>query len=436
MYENFPLNHSTRVPQSSLSRRDLLKTVLPVALALSGMPRLGMADDKEKLPPVRVITRGPKHHWFAYYDKLEFDPTGRYCLGMEVDFEHRSPRPDDVIKLGMVDLQDGDRWIELDESRLWCWQQGCMLQWLPGSRSEIIWNDRDGDDFVCRILDVKSGKKRTIGHPIYTLSPDGKTGFAPDFRRIQAMRPGYGYPGPADPCADVLAPKDSGIFRIDLASGKQDLIVSLADVAGIPFRADISDKKHYFNHLLANTDGTRLEFLHRWAPQGKFCRTRMLTCAPDGSDIRVVDGSGCTSHFIWRDANHILAWSWHPRDVGYKHPHGFCLFEDVPGGGEVEIIGGDVMVEDGHCTYLPGKKYVLNDTYPDRNRNQNPYLYELASGRRIPLGHFHQPSQYKGEWRCDTHPRCTPDGRSVVVDAPFENEGRQLHVIDISGIVG
>ena len=70
-----------RVPQSGLSRRDLLKGVLPAALAVSGMPRLGMADDKQKLPPVRVITRGPKHHWFAYYDKLEFDPTGRYCLG-------------------------------------------------------------------------------------------------------------------------------------------------------------------------------------------------------------------------------------------------------------------------------------------------------------------------------------------------------------------
>ena len=56
----------------------------------------------------RVITRGPRHHWFGYYDKLQFDPTGRYVLGMQVAFEHRSPRADDVIRVGMVDFQSGD----------------------------------------------------------------------------------------------------------------------------------------------------------------------------------------------------------------------------------------------------------------------------------------------------------------------------------------
>ena len=76
---------------------------------------------------MRVITSGPKHHWFGYYDKFEFDPSDRYVLSMETDFEHRSPRPDDIIKIGMVDLEDNDRWIELGESRSWGWQQGCMF---------------------------------------------------------------------------------------------------------------------------------------------------------------------------------------------------------------------------------------------------------------------------------------------------------------------
>ena len=54
-------------------------------------------------PPVRAITRGPKFHWFAYYDKLQFDPSGRFVLANQVDFEHRSPKPDDVIEVGMID---------------------------------------------------------------------------------------------------------------------------------------------------------------------------------------------------------------------------------------------------------------------------------------------------------------------------------------------
>src|SRR4051812_29199325 len=60
----------------------------------------------EMLPPVRRITRGPGFHWFGYYDKLQFDRAGRLVLGMRVDFEHRSPRQDDEIRLGYVDLQD------------------------------------------------------------------------------------------------------------------------------------------------------------------------------------------------------------------------------------------------------------------------------------------------------------------------------------------
>src|SRR5450756_1840089 len=122
--------------------------------------------------PMRAITKGPDIHWFGYYDKLEFDATSRYVLGQRVGFQGRTPEPDDVIHVGMVDTEDGDRWTDLGESRAWCWQQGCMLQWLPGSKTEVIWNDRDGDHFISHILDVKSGKKRTLPHPIYALSPD------------------------------------------------------------------------------------------------------------------------------------------------------------------------------------------------------------------------------------------------------------------------
>ena len=47
-------------------------------------------ENAPALPHVRAITRGPKFHWFGYYDKLQFDPSMRYVLSNEVDFEHRS----------------------------------------------------------------------------------------------------------------------------------------------------------------------------------------------------------------------------------------------------------------------------------------------------------------------------------------------------------
>jgi len=419
------------IVQMKLTRRELLRAVPAAALASAGLVRTAPCAGQEKLPPVRTITRGPKFHWFAYYDKLEFDPGGRYVLGMEVDFEHRSPKPDDVITVGMVDLRQADKWIELGQSGAWCWQQGCMLQWRPGSKTEVLWNDRQGDRFVCRILDVETGKRRTVPHPIYSVSPDGRKAVSPDFRRVNDMRPGYGYGGLPDPNAEVLAPEDSGIFVIDLDTGKQELVVSLAEIAGIPYpRGDLSKAKHYFNHLLVSPDGRRFEFLHRWGEPKWRGGTRMLTAAMDGSDVRVVDHSGRTSHFIWRDPRHILAWSWHE-----SHANRFYLFEDRTGG-KVQVVCKDVMPQNGHCSYLPGNEWILNDTYPGRDRKQTVYLYHVVTGRKVPLGHFHSPPEYKGEWRVDTHPRFSPDGRSVVIDSPHTGEGRQLHLIDISKIVG
>ena len=398
---------------------------------LAGLPALARG---EELPPVRAITRGPKFHWFGYYDKLAFDPSDRYVLGMEVDFEHRSPKPDDAIRLGMVDLRDSDRWIELGKSQAWNWQQGCMLQWLPRSKSDVIYNDREGERYVSIILNVKTGRKRKLPAPIYAVSPDARWAIAPDFRRLADTRPGYGYNGIPDPNQEVLAPEDTGIWRMDLRTGEHKLILSFAEVVRIPSpppnpQWGSTGAKHWFNHLLVSPDGSRFIFLHRWTGGAAGTRriTRMFTANPDGKELHLVDGYGGISHFIWRDPRHILSWANRP-----SHGGKFYLFEDRTD--KVEVVGPDLMISDGHCTYLPGKRWIVCDTYPDKQRHQNPYLYDTRTNTRHPLGHFRSPPEYTGEWRCDTHPRLSRDGRKVVIDSPHGG-GRQLCLIDISGIV-
>ncbi len=155
-----------------MDRRTWMAGVGAGAMML-GLPALANTDG---FPPVRAVTRGPKFHWFGYYDKFAFSSDNRYLLSNQVDFEHRSPTAEDVIRVGMIDLRDGDRWTELGESRAWGWQQGCMLQWRPGHDSEVMWNDRVDGQFVCHVLDVKTGRRRTIPKPIYTVSPDGSWG--------------------------------------------------------------------------------------------------------------------------------------------------------------------------------------------------------------------------------------------------------------------
>jgi hypothetical protein len=220
---------------------------------------------------------------------------------------------------------------------------------------------------------------------------------------------------------------------MDLQSGKQELLFSLAEARAIPYtgspRMAFTDKaKHWFNHLLFNPDASRFFFLHRWRV-GKGFGTRAFTINADGTDPYILDPYGSTSHFIWRDPNHVMAWSWHP-----SHKDAFYLYTDKTD--VVEPVGKGVMTVNGHNTYVPGtnNQLVLNDTYPDADRLQHPYLYSIPSNRKLPLGHFHSPPAYGGEYRCDTHPRYSRSGKTVCIDSPH-NGGRQMYLIDISELV-
>ncbi|WP_442507415.1 hypothetical protein SH528x_006334 [Novipirellula sp. SH528] len=429
---------------SKSSRRNALKTIAS-ATALASVGRISQAEQAsaqaaDSLPPVRQITRGPLNHWFGYYDKLEFDPANRFVLSGEVAFEHRTPRAADTIRVGMVDTADNDKWITLGKSSAWGWQQGCMLQWRPQSESEVVWNDRQGDQHVCRVMDVRTKKLRTLPRPIYALSGDGKWAITADFSRIQRMRPGYGYVGLTDPCSQLRAPEDSGVWKMNMETGESELIFSLAAAARIDYQGkSLADKWNYFNHLLVSPDSSRFIVLHRWRestgdgqdaePAGRFT-TRMFTVGMDGSDPYILDPSGETSHFIWRDPAHVCAWT---KPTGKRS--GFYLFRDQSD--EVQTVGEGVMTQNGHNTYVPhtDNEWILNDTYPQKGaRTQDPYLYHVPSDRVVSLGHFYSPPEYTGEWRCDTHPRNSNDGKSVVIDSPH-HEGRQLHLIDISEIV-
>ena len=427
------------------ARRDFVKKIA-VGTALFSMPAL-LSFAKENSLPVRAITKEPLHHWFGYYDKLQFDPGNRYVLGMQVDFEMRSPTKNDVIKLGYIDLKDKDRWVEFGESRSWGWQQGCMLQWLPGSDSKVIWNDRVGDDFISIIKDIKTGEKTTLPKAVYTISPDGKFAIGTDFSRIQNYRKGYGYPGGMDRYKIQHAPDKSGIYRIDLKSREVEVILSYNEISKILNAGeDISDKWHYFNHLLISPDSQRFIFLNRWREtpipdevlqnpddynkvRGKY-KTRMFTAGMNGDDVYLLDSSGKTSHFIWKDSNHITAWT---TPIGREK--GFWEFVDKSG--QIRSVGAGIMKLNGHNTFLPGtnNEWILNDSYPQgEKREQIPYLFHESTGQVIELGRFHEPKIYKGEWRCDTHPRSSNDGNLICIDSTHGGNGRQMYLIDISSL--
>jgi hypothetical protein len=385
------------------------------------------ADDRVKLP-ARAVTTGPKHHWFGYYDKCPWDATGRYLLAMESDFCDRQPTATDAVTVGMVDLKDNDTFIPLDQTNAWGWQQGTMLQWLGSAPDrEVIYNSLLDGKPTAIVRDVKSNKTRDLPRPIYAVSADGKQAVTLDFARLHRLRPGYGYASYDETFADDPAPEKLGIWHMDVATGKDRQIVSLKQLAANKPDARFAGAHHWVNHLQFNPGGTRFVFLHRWRVGEKPWSTRLYTAKPDGTDLRLHLDTGMVSHFDWRDDATLLAWVKTPT-TGNK----FALIDVATDA--LAVIGDGVLTQDGHCSYSPDRKWVLNDTYPDKNRLQWLMLYDPTKNRRYDLNQFLSPKQFTGPVRCDLHPRWNRDGTQVCFDGCHDPQ-RQVYVVDVRDVV-
>ncbi len=433
-----------------MDRRKFIRQSALSGLALSALPTMSFNQTTGSEYQVHQITNGQVQHWFGYYDKWQIDPTGRYALGMEVGMIFRSPQPGDVIKIGLIDLEYDNRWKEIGTTKAWSWQQGCMLQWIPGSTEEVIWNDREGDGFISRVYNIKSGKSRKLPRAVYTLSPDGTFGLSVNFARLQDMRPGYGYAVPGGVGDLQKAPDHDGIYRMDLRTGESKLIISLEKLSKLsrPL-GSVADNFHWCNHLLVNPAGDRFIFLNRSRPYrvtdemkkepdwvSKYVSrkhvTRAVTANVDGSGIYVLNDSGYFSHFIWKDNEVVAAWAM-PED---NDREAFYRFFDKTK--NYELIAPEKMPYNGHNTYVPNtnNEWILNDTYPlGEERLQHLYLFHVPTKKRVDLGSFHQPPKFYSEWRCDLHPRCDQQGKRVFFDSTHNDDQRQMYMIDIEKIV-
>lgn len=379
--------------------------------------------------PLRPLTCGPEHHFFGYYDKTPWDRSGRYVLALRVGFIDRPNTAEDVATIGMIDTAEENRFRPLDTITAWNWQQGAMLQWLGGADDrEVIYNVFDGGNWRSVIRNVFTGETRSLAMPVYFVSRDGRTAVTLNFARVDDCRAGYGYRNLPDARASEAAPAEDGIWRMDLRTGECEQIVSLAGIAARGPYADEPAGKHWFNHLMLNPSGTRLMFLHRYFIDERRHNTRMYTCALDGGDLYLLNGPPMTSHYDWRDEEHILCFC-NRKGSGEKE---YVLFRDRSE--EHEVIGRGVFPGDGHCSYSPDRRWILTDTYPDAERMRTLYLYRPEDGRQVVIGRFLSPQQSCDETRCDLHPRWDRTGRRVCIDSWHEGD-RQMYELDVSEVI-
>jgi len=386
---------------------------------------LHFGDARDRL---RAVTSGPAHHFFGYYDKSPWNASGTRLLAHEATFNDRPPGAADSVAIGIVDVESGHRFQSLADTRAWNWQQGSMLQWHPGDPDNlIVHNDLRSGRFVAVVRDTAGHEVAVYDRPVYAMAPQGRHAYSVNFARLHRHRPGYGYAGAEDAYGDDPHPSDDGLHRIDLGSGRSELIVPIDGLGRIGTKEPITDFQ-WLNHVQVSPDGGRLAFFHIRRTTGAAWRARLFTCAADGSEPACLIDADVVSHYDWLDARTLLIWS---RDQGT--PGHFWRVDALTG--ERAAIGRGILIEDGHVSFSPDRRWVLNDTYPDRHDMRTLMLYRWADGERIDLARLHSPkARWWGEIRCDLHPRWNRDGTKICIDSVHSGE-RQMYVMDVARLV-
>ncbi|MCY3993995.1 MAG: hypothetical protein OXF50_22420 [Caldilineaceae bacterium] len=375
----------------------------------------------------RPITQGPKHHFFGYYGICPWNSTGQYHLCLQSDFHDRPPAAGDTAVVGLVDMETG-KFEGVAETQAWNLQQGSMLHWLPTAPDrQITYNARDGDRFVGVVQDIHSGNKRILPYPISAMTRHGRQALGLNYARLKSLRPVVGYAGLPDPFADQNHPTEDGLYTMNTHTGEARVLVSYEEARDfLSDYEEVQARKIWFNHSIINRDDTRVAFVVRYRDETREIKhTILLSASMEGGDLRIVTDLGA-SHFDWLTNELIFGW------VTMKEGQKYYLINDRTL--EYEEVRPDILTKNGHCSFTRDGSWLLTDEYPDENSLQALLLWHMKEERLVVLGRFHSPLPFRGEIRCDLHPRWSRDERHVSFDS-IHDGSRQVYVVDVADVV-
>ncbi len=377
-----------------------------------------MTINAESNDNIHKLSSSPHHHFFGYYGIDPWDKIGQNHLALEIESHTHRPTPTDAAKVGLVN-RETHKFVPFASTSAYNLQQGSMMHWIG---EEFTFNDWEKGHLVSRVLNPATGKVRTIQGAIAAVSPTEPMAIGLNYQRMAYCRSVVGYASELDANEITPQPEDDGLFQLNLQDGTAKLVLSIAEVISKTNDEKLNHGRTWFNHVLYNTDGTRVLF---------FCRVRydkgfyssLWTVNPDGTDLEIQIPFGYrVSHFDWKTPTQILVTS----DI--LNEMGFVEFTD--GMRNFKPIGRNVLPNDGHASFSPDRQWILCDTYPrGPERQAELMLYNIAENRKIVLGKFHHDEQFSGDIRCDLHPRWSANGNTITFDSVHE-DSRQIYLID------
>lgn len=352
-----------------------------------------------------------RHLFFGYYDIQQI--RGDKLLAMSV--ARKADTKKDPATLYWVDIPSGG-YHEIGETKAWCWQQGSRLRWHPNRPDTVLYNDVEGERYVCRIADLDGSVEKTLPRAMYDITADGKFGLSLNYSRLQRLRPGYGYNTLPDATLGEKVPKNDGIFLVDLDTAEEKLVISYERlVQDVP---ETADQIHYVNHISIAPDGSKFLFFHLWAPAvGARWSGRLCVANLDGTELRCVEDGFIPSHYCWGGADRLLITS-----VGFGGAPSYYYLYDLTAQTKTKLED-PRLVQDGHPTFLCDGSRFLTDTYPLSGSMQRLFQSDRADA---PICQAYSDPRMFEEKRCDLHPRLTPNDATITIDSTFRDGKRSV----------
>jgi hypothetical protein len=377
-------------------------------------------------------TQAGEFHSHSYYDIRVVDSTYTWVAAHRMQFQDRWMTPEDSVLVGTAAI-DGSGFEPIGETTAWSWQQGPMAQWIPGT-SRMVWNHRlSGDRFGAREYDRLTGETREFELPIYAIDPSGTFALCVDMARLDAMRPGYGYARVSRDAALEPAPSDNGVYRLNLATGDYELILSLERAVECLYRfapAALCEQVRqlppafWFNHVKISPDGNRFTLKLRWRDRDLKVgwNGRMgisLTCGTDGHDLSYLQHA--TSHVMWW-SNSILYY-WHELVRSLKF-----IRDDPAGGIDLAPVMRDIFDQNVHIRHLPEHPFRMVFDLPYRETVELKEL-DLENGEMAHIASFPNHRPKHGPFRCDLHPVPDESGDHIIATS-LQDGGRQIYILE------
>ncbi len=399
-------------------------------------------------------------HCFGYYYSSPVSCDGKKLLAHRIHFADRDLVLNDEVEVGYFNLESGS-WHSIALTRAFNWQQGAMLQWLgPDYNGRVIFNDQKNDHFVSCIVDIDDLSAKTLSHAIYAVHPSGGTALGVSFERHYFTR-AYHYEGVCNRSWDVPLHEDDGIYSIDLNNGDSRTIIRTTDIARCYGSVSKDWNQHWLEHLLWNKSGNKFAFLYRFGNNNSFC-TRVFTADASGKNLQMLSDLYDYSHMGWRSDTQFAIYAKRATQLGTAYSKmteskwpfaaqivacyrklkplipsryvarsaaecGYALVDEGREG--IRLLNTGTLYRDGHPSWTRSGRFMLTDTYADDEGFRHLILYDAEQDQVHTLGRFGSPYNNSG-YRCDLHPRFSPDEQLVIIDTAH-NGRRQILVLEV-----